>query len=106
MKEIVGVSERYKEYITNLKKEGYCILGYCRKSKTTTDRGEVVKSIQAMIAGLKSRSLVEYVYVSVSCNSKTPINRRDLKKNNLMNELADVTGDAQGIQYLTERNCN
>ncbi|KAI9363102.1 hypothetical protein BD770DRAFT_212398 [Pilaira anomala] len=34
-----------------------------------------------MITVLKSRSLVEYIYVTVSCNAKTPINRRDLKKN-------------------------
>jgi hypothetical protein len=53
LKEIVEVPERYQEYITNLKKEGYCILGYCRKSKTTANRGEVVKSLQDMIAGLQ-----------------------------------------------------
>lgn len=99
MKEIVGVSERYQQYITNLKEEGYHILGYCHKSKTTWGNANTVGSLQAMIAGLKSRSLVEYVYVSASCNAKAPINRRDLKKNTLMNELADVTGDAQGIQY-------
>lgn len=53
-----------------------------------------------MIVGLQKRSLVENVYVTVSCNSKTPMHRRDLKKGNIMNELSDVAGDAQGIQYL------
>ncbi|KAI9335591.1 hypothetical protein BD770DRAFT_301678, partial [Pilaira anomala] len=55
----------YQDYITDLKKEGYCIVRYCRKSKTTRDRDEVVKSLQNMITGLKSRSLVEYIYVTV-----------------------------------------
>lgn len=34
-------------------------MGYCRKSKTTRGRDEVVKSLQNMIIGLKSRPLVE-----------------------------------------------
>jgi hypothetical protein len=72
----------------------------CRKSKITGGNANVVKSLQSMIAGLQKRSLVESVYVTVSCNSKTPMHRRDLKKNNIMNELSDVAGDAQGIQYL------
>ncbi|KAG2204124.1 hypothetical protein INT47_011607 [Mucor saturninus] len=102
LKEIVGVHEKYQDYITDLKKEGYCIVGYCRKSKTTGDRDKVVKSLQNMITGLKNRSLVEYIYVTVSCNAKTPINRRDLKKNMIIGELSGVNGDAQGIQKLTK----
>ncbi|KAG1016104.1 hypothetical protein G6F57_017961 [Rhizopus arrhizus] len=43
-----------------------------------------------MITGLKSRSLVEYIYVTVSCNAKTPMNRRDLKKNMIIGELSGV----------------
>ncbi|GAA5810826.1 hypothetical protein MFLAVUS_004253 [Mucor flavus] len=97
LKEIVEIREEYQEYITNLKKEGYCILGYCRKSKTTAARDEVVKSLQNMIAGLKNRSLVESVYVTVSCNAKTPMNRRDLKKNMIIGELSEVNGDAQDL---------
>ncbi|KAI9270834.1 hypothetical protein BY458DRAFT_509902 [Sporodiniella umbellata] len=51
-----------------------------------------------MITGLKIRSLVEYINVTVCCNAKTPINRRDLKKNMIIDELSGVNGDAQGIQ--------
>ncbi|KAG1082712.1 hypothetical protein G6F66_013489 [Rhizopus arrhizus] len=50
-----------------------------------------------MITGLKSRSLVEYIYVTVSCNAKTPMNRRDLKKNMIIGELSGVNGDAQDL---------
>lgn len=100
MKDIIKLPERYQQYITNLKQEGYGILGYCRKSKTTGDIANVVVSLQSMIVGLQKRSLVEYIYVTVSCNSKTPMHRRDLKKSKIMNELSGMTGDAQGIQYL------
>ncbi|KAI8977158.1 hypothetical protein BDF20DRAFT_548446 [Mycotypha africana] len=50
-----------------------------------------------MIVGLKERSLVESVYVTVSCNSKTPISKRDLKKNKILDELSGVAGDAQDL---------
>ncbi|KAG2212442.1 hypothetical protein INT46_009133 [Mucor plumbeus] len=76
LEDIIKLPERYQQYIANLKQEGYHILGYCRKSKTTG---------------------VENVYVTVSCNSKTPMYRRDLKKKNIMNELSDVAGDAQDL---------
>ncbi|CEP07487.1 hypothetical protein [Parasitella parasitica] len=50
-----------------------------------------------MITGLKNRSSVKYIYVTVSCNAKTPINRRDLKKNMIIGELSGVNGDAQDL---------
>ncbi|KAI8966975.1 hypothetical protein BDF20DRAFT_983506 [Mycotypha africana] len=49
----------------------------------------VVKSLQPMILGLQERSLVDQVYVTVSCNSKTPLRRRDLKKNKIIDELSE-----------------
>ncbi|KAI7875745.1 uncharacterized protein EV154DRAFT_429957, partial [Mucor mucedo] len=105
LKEIVGISQKYHGYITDLKKEGYCILGYCRKSRTSGSSDEVVKSLQNMIAGLKSRSLVDYVYVSVSCNAKTPLSRRDIKKNKIIGELSGINGDAQDmIKQLAKKN--
>ncbi|RCH86500.1 hypothetical protein CU097_008768 [Rhizopus azygosporus] len=60
----------------------------------------VISSLQPMIVGLQKRPLVSYIYITVSCNSRTPIHRRDLKKSMIMNELPRVIGDAQGIQYL------
>lgn len=100
MKYIATLPERYKEYITDLKQEGYNILGYCIKSKTTSDNAKVTESLKSMVVGRQRRSLVEKVYVTVSCNSKTPVNKRDLRKNDIIEELSDVAGDAQGIQYL------
>lgn len=76
------------------------MLGYCCRSKTTRGNPNVTQSLQSMVVGLQRRSLVEKVYDTISCNSKTPMNRRYLKKSNIMNELSEVVGDAQGIQYL------
>lgn len=70
------------------------------KSKTTSDNAKVTESLKSMVVGRQRRSLVEKVYVTVSCNSKTPVNKRDLRKNDIIEELSDVAGDAQGIQYL------
>lgn len=97
LEEIIGVAKKYKSYISNLKEEGHHIIGYCRKSKTAGGKEEVVKSLQNMIEGLKGRSLAQQIYVTVSCNAKTPLHRRDLKRNVLLNELKGADGDAQGI---------
>ena len=104
LEDIIKLSERYRQYITTLKQEGYRILGYCRKSKTTECNASVVKSLQSMVVGLRKRFLVENVYVTVSCKPKTFIYRRDLKKSNIMDELLDVTDDAQGIEINCQPN--
>lgn len=97
LEEIVGVQEKFQNYISNLKEEGHSIIGYCRKSKTAGGKEEVVKSLQSMIEGLKSRSLAQHIYVTISCNSKTPLSRRDLKRNVLLNKLKGADGDAQDM---------
>ncbi|KAG2233999.1 hypothetical protein INT48_006491, partial [Thamnidium elegans] len=97
LEDIIKLPERYQQYITNLKQEGYRILGYCRKSKATGGNANVLESLQSMIVGLQKRSLIENVYVTVSCNSKTPMHRRDLKKSDIMNEISDVAGDDQDL---------
>jgi hypothetical protein len=100
LEDIIKLPEGYQEYITGLKQEGYTVFGYCRKSKATCNQKAIITSLQSMIVGLQKRSSSEHIFVSVSCNSRTPIRRRDLKKNVIINELSGVSGDAQGIQYL------
>ncbi|KAI9335414.1 hypothetical protein BD770DRAFT_332460 [Pilaira anomala] len=55
-----------------------------------------------MITVLKSRSLVEYIYDTVSCNAKTPINRRDLKKNMIIGELSGVNDFIKGLAKMSK----
>ncbi|KAI8877904.1 hypothetical protein K501DRAFT_337128 [Backusella circina FSU 941] len=56
---IVTLPERYKQYITDLKQEGYNILGYCRKSRTKEDNTNVVASLQSMIVGVILTKYIE-----------------------------------------------
>lgn len=53
-----------------------------------------------MITGLQERPLVEDIYITVSYYSKTPMHRRDLKKNMIVNGLSGVTEDAKASNIL------
>ncbi|KAI8997195.1 hypothetical protein BDB01DRAFT_23919 [Pilobolus umbonatus] len=76
----------------DLKIQGYFIIGYCRKSKTTADNEKVTKCLQSMVLGLKERSLAQKVYVTVSCNAGTPF-----KKNTIIDQLSSISGNAQDL---------
>lgn len=52
--------------------------------------------MQEQIGKLKTRSLVDKVYVSVNCDSKESIMKRDLKNNSSTLELKDLDGNMQG----------
>lgn len=80
IEDIVNLPIQYQQYIMDLKKQGYFIIGYCRKSRTTADNEKVTKCLQSMVLGLKERSLAQKVYVTVSCNAGTPLKKRDIKK--------------------------
>ncbi|KAI8984123.1 hypothetical protein BDF20DRAFT_858101 [Mycotypha africana] len=78
----------------DLKIQGYFIIGYCRKSKTTADNETATKCLQSMVLGLKESSLAQKIYVTVSCNAGTPFKKRDLKKNAIIDQLSGVSGNA------------
>ncbi|KAI8647423.1 hypothetical protein BD408DRAFT_378793 [Parasitella parasitica] len=80
IEDIVNLPIQYQQYIMDLKIQGYFIIGYCRKSKTTADNEKVTKCLQSMVLGLKEKSLAQKVYVTVSCNAGTPFKKRDIKK--------------------------
>ncbi|KAI9258448.1 hypothetical protein EDC94DRAFT_543558, partial [Helicostylum pulchrum] len=94
--DIVSFTEKYKEYIRDLKNDGYVILGYCRKSKTRESKFTVTRSLQLMATGLRRRSLVQTLFVTVSCNASTSMHKRDTKKNKILQVLSVVAGNAQG----------
>lgn len=99
--DIVSFTEKYKEYIRDLKNDGYVILGYCRKSKTRESKFTVTRSLQLMATGLRRRSLVQTLFVTVSCNASTSMHKRDTKKNKILQVLSVVAGNAQGILLNT-----
>lgn len=59
------------------------------------------ESPNGMMIESKGISLVEYIYVTVSCIAITPITKRDMKKNNIIEELSDVSGTAEGMLFNT-----
>lgn len=63
--------------IKSLKKDGHHIIGYARKSKGKEPEETRVKLLRLMSDCLRSRSLVDRIFVSYSCNANDPLNSRD-----------------------------
>ncbi|KAI9248992.1 hypothetical protein EDC94DRAFT_624608 [Helicostylum pulchrum] len=102
LKDIVYTCAEYQSHIRKLKEEGYTVIGYCRKSRSATETiDKKILSLQEQIGKLKTRSLVDKVYVSVNCDSKESIMKRDLKNNSSTLELKVLDGNMQDlIKYL------
>jgi hypothetical protein len=92
---------RYKASILNLKKNGYEIIGYVRKSPSDVNRETRLKLLQQMVNNLLDRSLVDKVYVSISSLASSPFNERDLNTTDeIMEKLKHVTGNTPGKAIL------
>ncbi|CAO3626032.1 unnamed protein product [Mucor hiemalis] len=76
LKNVVSYFEEYQQHIKSLKKEGYNIIGYARKSKGKETEETRVKLLKLMCDCLKNRSLVDRVFVSYSCNASDPLSSR------------------------------
>lgn len=91
LKNVVSYFEEYQEYIKSLKKEGYSVIGYARKSKGKETEDTRIKLLQLMCNCLRNRSLVDCVFVSYSCNASDTLHSRDKSQEK---ELED--GNTQG----------
>lgn len=74
---MVSYFEEYEEYIKSLKKEGYSVINYARKSKGKETEDNRIKLLQLMCNCLRNRSLVDCVFVSYSCNASDPLHSKD-----------------------------
>lgn len=83
--------QEYQEFIKQLKNEHYNIIGYVRKSKAQEVGEEEVEArkwlLELMSSRLRSRSLVDHIFVSYSCNSNDPLKSRDKKKQTTMGDF-------------------
>jgi hypothetical protein len=70
VKKIVNYLPEYQKYVENLKKDVYNIIGCARKSRGGKEDNQ-------MCERLKQRSLVDNMFVSISCNASDPIVQRD-----------------------------
>ncbi|KAI8077231.1 uncharacterized protein B0P05DRAFT_471559, partial [Gilbertella persicaria] len=75
-------------HIETLKKEGYLIIGYARKSKQDVDLHVQVRLLQLMVDRLQERSLVDKTFVSVNSSSNDPLIQRDSKPNDIIKKLS------------------
>ncbi|KAI8326788.1 hypothetical protein BD560DRAFT_361671, partial [Blakeslea trispora] len=92
----------YQESIKNLKRSGFEIVGYARKSPSNDTNENRVKLLQKMVDNLRNRSLTTRVYVSFSSYATAPLNERDTTTSkSMIAKLSNVNGDTQDmLQYL------
>ncbi|KAG0182894.1 hypothetical protein DFQ28_001820, partial [Apophysomyces sp. BC1034] len=88
----------------SLKKEGYTLVGYCRKSPGQEIDGDRIRLLQQMVNRLSDRSLVEKVFVSCCSSASDLLLERDLKNGKVIIEaLEGVEGDTQDLVHYLRR---
>ncbi|ORX52442.1 hypothetical protein DM01DRAFT_1336810 [Hesseltinella vesiculosa] len=98
VKDILNRLPTYQQHIRMLKDDGYCIVGYARKSPGNESHRE--KNLESMVKHLKMRSLVNKCFVSSCCKASSPLGSRDVKTGNV--DLKGVDGNTQDlIRFLS-----
>lgn len=95
-KKVLDFLPHYQMFVQDLKKEGYSIVGYARKSRKDESDESRTRLLQQMAKRLKQRSLVDKIFVSPRANANEFMAERDLIKNQDLLRKLDVDGDAQG----------
>ncbi|KAI8993513.1 hypothetical protein BDB01DRAFT_716486 [Pilobolus umbonatus] len=72
---------KYQESLKNLKKNGYEIIGYARKSPTGEDITCRTRLLKSMISNLEERSFATKIFVSPCSWASTPLESCDLLTN-------------------------
>lgn len=73
---------------------------YARKSRREKDDATRVRLLQQMCRDLRKRSLVNKVFVSVSCDANGLLLERDIGKQEQIISKIKVDGDMQGEKRL------
>lgn len=80
-----------------MKKEGYVIVGYARKSP---GKQKSILKIQNMTILLKRGSFVDKCFISLSSQALNDINTKDSKDDkDILNDVKDVQGNTQCIYF-------
>ncbi|KAI8982322.1 hypothetical protein BDF20DRAFT_866255 [Mycotypha africana] len=101
---IVEKLPRHQSKINEMKKDGYQIVGYCRKSVGETRNR--IACLQRMVDILYKRSLVDKVFVSPVSLAKQQFAKRDLEdeKNEIMSKLNNTHGCTIDFLKFLEKN--
>ncbi|KAG1164499.1 hypothetical protein G6F46_003360 [Rhizopus delemar] len=76
LQNIIQYDNKFKEFIQE-QKNGFNIIGYARKSPGEKDKEKRARLLRIMIDKLKTRSLVQEVFVSECSSANDPLNTRD-----------------------------
>ncbi|SAM02883.1 hypothetical protein [Absidia glauca] len=86
---------------TIIRKKGWTTIGYARKSKTGDPAKTRQRLIQDMVNALHTKTLCSKVYVSVNCNSSSPLSTRDATPTpasaDIQKNLRRINGDFQDL---------
>lgn len=96
-KSIISYIPEYQSHIRNLKEEGYCIIGYARKSKYKEEEEVRLRLLQKMVDSLKNRSLVDQAFTIICSSASSLISSRDLNCDKSIEKIEKVNGNTQGI---------
>lgn len=81
-----------------MKKKGFTIVGYCRKSVQKRKSKKHLESLQAMTDSLYERSLADYIFVSLMGNANTPFFSRDVQCDmQILSQLENIHDNSKGI---------
>ncbi|KAL7308116.1 hypothetical protein PS15m_012010 [Mucor circinelloides] len=86
---------RYQEYIGNLQKKGYQVVGYARKSIGSEDEDTRIRLLQTMIERLVNRSSVKKIFVSLCSSLSEKNSARDTKELGIVKRLQNSDGNTQ-----------
>lgn len=100
---MLNYAERYQEFLKAQKESGIEIVGYARKSPGEKDEANRTKLLQRMIEKLKSRSLVDKVFVSKISTAGQPFYERDVNQDSFEGSDGSTVGNRQ---YMLNINLN
>ncbi|KAG1612699.1 hypothetical protein G6F46_008295 [Rhizopus delemar] len=105
LEDIIMLLPRYQANLKTMKDNGYEIVGYARKSIGEKDDMKRVRLLNLMIKKLKTRSLVDKVFVSPKSSAGDPFDKRDEKKQVELMSVINSDGDTQDmLKYINDKN--
>ncbi|KAG1048854.1 hypothetical protein G6F43_008787 [Rhizopus delemar] len=88
---------RYQANLKKMKETGYEVIGYARKSKGEKDDIKRTRLLNLMVENLKTRSLVDKVFISPNSSAGDPFSKRDENKREELMSQISANGDTQGL---------
>lgn len=100
---ILEYNKKYQGFLKTQKELGLEIIGYVRKSPGDKNEENRTKLLRRMVEKLKSRSLVDKVFVSKTSTANQPFHGRDINENNIEGTDGSTIGNRQ---YMLKINLN